>query len=369
VEVRRPNDCEFASASHRHSTISEILTGQIHANQDDLIAAIAGPFHPAVSHIFPDEYQPLYLLTETSRRQVWYACFAANDETSIIQQNPAALRHALVHCSNKELLKRAFGNAPPGFVNALGKMGVSAQKPSVYLALHRLLSSDPSFRHPLSHLKRIDARQIKMSEALGPKFARPNILAILHGGADARAVGAALQCFLDHGLISERDLMLRLRRVKKLGELSMLIDRIYCTIEFPKPPIRASSDCRAICSAEEQARAARRFRNCLRTFIPEVIRGEMYFYVWHGDEPAVIQLRPERPFGWLVNEIWGIQNRTISRDCRDTIQRHFKQAGAHCRPNIERIVRWTLRDDEMDQGLQEVEEGLAEVIAEIEGDL
>jgi len=35
------------------------------------------------------------------------------------------------------------------------------------------------------------------------------------------------------------------------------------------------------------------------------------------------------------------------------------------------LVRWTLRNDdgEMDQGLREVEEGLAEVIAEIEGEL
>ena len=101
MEVRRPNECEFASISHRHSTISEILTGQIHANQDDLIASIAGPFHPAVSHIFPDEYQPLYLLTETSRRQVWHACFAADGDASIIQQNPAVLRHALVHAQRE----------------------------------------------------------------------------------------------------------------------------------------------------------------------------------------------------------------------------------------------------------------------------
>ncbi len=160
--------------------------------------------------------------------------------------------------------------------------------------------------------------------------------------------------------------MLRLRRVRKLGELSALIDRIYCTIEFPEPPIHASGVCHPVCSAEYLVRTARRFRNCLRTFAPDVIRGEMYFYVWLGDEPAVIQLRPERPFGWLVDEIWGIRNRRISRDCRDTIQRHFQQAGAHCRPNIEQIVRWTLRDDEVDQGLREVDEGLAEVLAEIE---
>ncbi len=140
-------------------------------------------------------------------------------------------------------------------------------------------------------------------------------------------------------------------------------------LRVPEPPIHASGVCQPICSADELARAARRFRNCLRNFIPDVIRGEMYFYVWHGDETAVIQLKPERPFGWLVNEIWGVQNRRPSRDCRDTIQRHFQQAGAHCRPNIERIVRWTLRGDEMDQGLREVEQGLAEVIGEIEGDL
>jgi len=50
-----------------------------------------------------------------------------------------------------------------------------------------------------------------------------------------------------------------------------------------------------------------------------------------------------------------------------SIQRHFQQAGAHCRPNIERIVRWTLHDDgaELDQGLQELDE----VLGEIEGDL
>jgi hypothetical protein len=54
-----------------------------------------------------------------------------------------------------------------------------------------------------------------------------------------------------------------------------------------------------------------------------------------------------------------IDNRFLTRQLRGL----FKA----CRPNIERIVRWTLRDDEMDQGLREVEEGLAEMIAEIEG--
>ena len=139
-----------------------------------------------------------------------------------------------------------------------------------------------------------------------------------------------------------------------------------------KPPINASGVCHTICSAEYLVRTARRFRNCLRTFVPDVIRGEMYFYVWLGDEPAVIQLRPERPFGWLVDEIWGVQNRNVSRDCHDTIQRHFQQAGAHCRPNIERIVRWTLRDDgngENQPDFREVEQNLAEVLAEIEGGL
>jgi len=45
---------------------------------------------------------------------------------------------------------------------------------------------------------------------------------------------------------------------------------------------------------------------------------------------------------------------------------------AHCRPNIERIIRWTLRDDDEDelgQGLREVEQGIVEVIAEFEGEL
>ncbi len=37
---------------------------------------------------------------------------------------------------------------------------------------------------------------------------------------------------------------------------------------------------------------------------------------------------------------------------------------AHCRPNIERIIRWTLRDDgedELGQGLREVEQDIVEV--------
>ncbi len=45
---------------------------------------------------------------------------------------------------------------------------------------------------------------------------------------------------------------------------------------------------------------------------------------------------------------------------------------AHCRPNIERIIRWTLRDDgkdELGQGLREVEQDIVEVIAEYEGEL
>ena len=68
--------------------------------------------------------------------------------------------------------------------------------------------------HPLSHLNWIDECQIKMIEALGPKFARPNIIAILHGRADARAVGAALQwqawCWGENGYAPEgvRDIRL-----------------------------------------------------------------------------------------------------------------------------------------------------------------
>ena len=42
----------------------------------------------------------------------------------------------------------------------------------------------------------------------------------------------------------------------------------------------------------------------------------------------------------------------------DQIVRLEQAIGAHCRPNIERIVRWTLRDDELDQGLRELEGGL-----------
>ncbi len=45
---------------------------------------------------------------------------------------------------------------------------------------------------------------------------------------------------------------------------------------------------------------------------------------------------------------------------------------AHCRPNIERIIRWTLRDDDEDelgQGLREVGQDIVEVIAEFEGEL
>ncbi len=45
---------------------------------------------------------------------------------------------------------------------------------------------------------------------------------------------------------------------------------------------------------------------------------------------------------------------------------------AHCRPNIERIIRWTLRDDgedELGQGRREVEQDIVEVIAESEGEL
>ncbi len=74
---------------------------------------------------------------------------------------------------------------------------------------------------------------------------------------------------------------------------------------------------------------------------------------------------------------------------RTDLQRHLKHCrfsarkqafGAEClqsagertfigRPNIERIVRWTLQDngDELGPDLRELEDGLAEVIGEIEG--
>lgn len=330
----------------RRSVIAQILSGQIDGNFDDLIAAISGPFQPIVSSVFSFEYQPLYILTETSRRQVWHACFAAegsNGTCSPDAQRDAELRRDLLRLSNRELLEKAFGTVPNGFERALGKLGLAAQNKSCYLSLHRLLSSEPSYRHALSHQKKIDERMLDVVAALGPTFSLPNIATLFRRPGQAFAVSNILQSFVGHGLIDDKDLISRLKRVRKMSEINALVDRIYCTIDFQEPPIPASDMCRPIDSVEDLEQVARRFNNCLTTYTPEVIRGEMYFYEWLGDEPAVIQLRAERPFGWLVDEIKAPDNCDVSVASYQEIRVYFQKAGAFKRPTIESVIRWSLR--------------------------
>jgi len=83
------------------------------------------------------------------------------------------------------------------------------------------------------------------------------------------------------------------------------------------------------------------FNNCLRVFAEEIIAGAVGFYVWRGEEPAVISVRP-RMSGLIIDEVRGAANLRVSGATDARIRAVFAAHGIG-RPQAE---AWNERAEE-----------------------
>ena len=114
----------------------------------------------------------------------------------------------------------------------------------------------------------------------------------------------------------------------------------YYQTPFPDPVVRDTEFCKHINCAADLKKAAIQFKNCLRQYYEEGIRGEYQYYRWYksGRPVAVISIREDHPFGWRISEVKTKGNGFPEEELMADIRTYFGQFEIHAMPSLERLL-------------------------------
>ncbi len=151
--------------------------------------------------------------------------------------------------------------------------------------------------------------------------------------------------------LSERDIAISLnRRLAKsdprenLGSvLSNWLEGKFRKSEFPSPPWKGSNQLKPLSSPTLIFQTAKKYENCLTDYIPYIVAGSRYFYIWQGPETAVVALENDGLIGWAVSEILGPGNKPVQKTTKNQIESILSDADFITFNNFQNLgIRWNI---------------------------
>ncbi|WP_198246346.1 HIRAN domain-containing protein [methane-oxidizing endosymbiont of Gigantopelta aegis] len=88
-------------------------------------------------------------------------------------------------------------------------------------------------------------------------------------------------------------------------------DKLYDNVVFPEPPFEATGELTPLRDGLALRREGRKMHNCVAGYTQQIVEGRCYFYHWHGEHPATVQLNQDREGHWLLQEYLGYANHTL----------------------------------------------------------
>ena len=288
---------------------------------NDALRRDAGDLAGAVARALPRPHAAYFEADPGRRRAI--ALLAAR----------AALGHndaeALSSWSVRRLLAHYMPDAPDGFAEAL-KRAQGVWSMADYASLISLLTEGGEAAKTLRHLAEITPSAITVLEALPPALRRTKILTRLSPSAyHADLLSRTLRQTWGRNPEPERLRLLTARLERAPSPQAMfawLVEEVGVGKITP-PPIPGTDWLRPILDIRDIERTALKFRNCLRTRIPLMLRGQGAYFEVLGEEPAVVEVVVSKT-RWLVGEIRGHANDPVSPALMSQILTHLRQYGA-----------------------------------------
>lgn len=287
------------------------------------LAADAGVFAPAIARVWPRPHTA-YFNAEAPRRRM--AGLIA-DRARIA---PAALSEALETWSLKRLAAAYLPEAPQGFVEAVRKIEDTGWTGDDFRRLTFMLGETEASK-TLRHAPAITRAFVATLAALPQALRRPRIMAQVPTlqVADLVARGVKRACGKDEQAIARLgDRLERSRSPQTL--IRMLIDAIGLE-QLAPPPVPGTDWFVPLASSAKIESAALRFENCLKGRIPLMLRGKGAYYEVVGDEPAIVEIVRDATGLWVVGEVRGHANASISGALWERIRAHLELYGARTR--------------------------------------
>lgn len=211
--------------------------------------------------------------------------------------------------------------APTGIERILSRMPLPMWSPEQYRELLELLRCGKA-KLMLQHAKRVEPPLVAIAAQLGPALRTVRVTQHIRHPREAEVLSRVLKSDLE----AEQFLRALSSNECRDGFYRKLMDIVRRRQSFPTPPKIDDDLIVPITDLAELNRVAIEFSNCLRAFAQEVIDGCVGLYVWRGEEPAVISVRP-RLYGMVVEDIRGVGNSAISVNTDARIRALFASHG------------------------------------------
>ena len=301
--------------SFKNTMLELAKVAQTLAEHHLLVRMVARSMSGAVETAF-GPLSLIFLLTEPGRRQVYLAVLArladerfpeADDTRNNWRQ---ALLERLLLESDEDLITGAYGRCPPGFVRVLRRLGQLARGAHIYTGLFGLLSSSPRLGYSLQSADQAaltdEFIELLIAIPVGPHAI--SLAKCFEWPHDYRRFMSTYSVLTGEGTLRE-DHALRLCS----GEApSSVLRSIYLGIYFGAPAI-AMPGIHYISNGAELVEVSTEFKNCLRNYVAESIRGERQHYIWQkqGQPAVVFCISADKPFGWHLTECKLAGNETV----------------------------------------------------------
>lgn len=221
-----------------------------------------------------------------------------------------------------EAAKVVADPGPIGIEGILAKMVLPMWAPDDYRRLWSLIGCPKGLEY-LQHARALAPHHVAILIELPPALRHDSIVRHLHRPLEARV--------LAHAFDDQKRAKMLLRAAKQsknrkslFGKASNILSKAWKFAAAPEVdhpmirPIRTDAELRSV---------GLRFRNCLRDHADKASVGEAAFYVYEGDEPAVIMISPRVAGTCVIEQMRGPSNAILSTATQQVIREAFAGIG------------------------------------------
>ena len=340
-----------ASPKHLKAEILDLAKDcQVLPEQKFLLRVTARSMTPLVRRVF-GPMAMVFPLTETGRRHVYLAVLAKLDAENRLDAMDEASRisvlEKLLTLRNADLITGVYGSNPQGFLRLITRLGDVARGKQFYLDLHRLLSEAPELAAPLFAATGGDPLSDTMLEMMMNLPRVPEAVKLANHFSDRGRLETFLQTYQT---LTGTDYIdgKHMARISAGENPDRIIEELYLSHPFPEALLPAHPEVTYIANGKALFATAKQYRNCLRSYVPEAMRGDRQYYIWRkpGAAEVVFSIQNDAPFGWFLSEAKHEQNNPLSSEMEEELRLMLCEMGFVRTHSMEQMTRPFLSIDE-----------------------
>ena len=227
--------------------------------------------------------------------------------------------------NKKKIVKLLYPNHADGLPGILLKL---TGNPMTKLNYRRMLHlwKDENSRKFMCNIKNIracDFYLLKLFKFFPKPFQSIGVIRCVKNEEDMRILLAVIAILRRANIeVTQKEIDSATKGMTNIKQLAKWLVGKIKKRPFPAPPWEGNENIKPIRSAEELTEAASKFRNCAKSYRADIVVGLSYFYVC--TQPlALIEIKNDILYGWVIREIQGVKNEEISTTEQHKIAKEF----------------------------------------------